>query len=130
MEIKRNMVGWFEVPVENMDRAIRFYETVFDISISKHTMGPLEMGWFPALNDIPGAHGSLVYNKEFYKPSSDSGTLIYFTSQAADLAVELGRVAGAGGKVLQEKKLIAPGIGFMGLFIDSEGNRVAIHSLE
>lgn len=130
MELQRNMVGWFEIAVSDIDRAIKFYETVFDISISKHEMGPLVMGWFPSLDGKPGANGSLVYNEEFYKPSSSEGTLIYFTSQAADLAVELGRVEAAGGKVLQEKKLIAPDIGYMGLFIDSEGNRVAIHSLK
>ncbi len=130
MELQRNMVGWFEIPVNDIDCAIKFYETVFDISISKHEMGPLVMGWFPTLENKPGAQGSLVYNKEFYKPSSTEGTLIYFTSQAADCAVELSRVEKAGGKVLQEKKMIAPDIGYMGLFIDSEGNRVAIHSLK
>lgn len=124
------MVGWFEIPVADMDRAINFYQAVFDINISKHQMGPLLMGWFPALDSKPGAQGSLVFNKEFYNPSKTEGVLIYFTSQAADCAVELGRVEGAGGKVLQEKKLIAPDIGYMGLFIDSEGNRVAIHSLK
>lgn len=130
MELQRNVVGWFEIPVDNMDRAITFYQTVFDISISKHVMGPIEMGWFPALDGKPGAQGSLVYNKEFYATSKKEGVLIYFTSQAANLAVELARIEKAGGKVLQEKKLIAPDIGYMGLFIDSEGNRVAIHSLK
>jgi predicted enzyme related to lactoylglutathione lyase len=130
MELQRNMVGWFEIPVNDMDRAIAFYQTVFDISISKHQMGPLLMGWFPALDNKPGAQGSLVYNKEFYTTSKIEGVLIYFTSQAADCAVELARVEKAGGKVLQEKKLIAPDIGYMGLFIDSEDNRVAIHSLK
>lgn len=130
MELQRNMVGWFEIPVNDMDRAIAFYQTVFEISISKHVVGPIEMGWFPALDTKPGAQGSLVYNKEFYATSDKAGTLIYFTSQAADCAVELARVEKAGGKVLQEKKLITPDIGYMGLFIDSEGNRVAIHSLK
>lgn len=130
MEAKRNMVGWFEIPVNDMDRAIKFYETVFDISISKHQMGPLFMGWFPSLEDKPGAQGSLVYHPGFYKPSENLGVVIYFTSQAGDLAVELSRVEQAGGKVLQPKTLIAEDIGYMALFLDSEGNRVAIHSRE
>ena len=129
MEIKRNMVGWFEIPVENMERAIKFYETIFDIKLSLMKMGLMEMAMFPTIDKLPGAQGTLVYNKEHYKPSTD-GTLIYFTSQAADLSVELSRVEKAGGKVLQEKKQISHDYGYMGLFIDSEGNRLAIHSKE
>ena len=85
------------------------------------------MGWFPfAQNpEARGASGSLVYNPDFYTPSS-SGVLIYFSS--ADLAVELGRVEEAGGAVLREKTLIREDIGYMGLFTDSEGNRIALHS--
>jgi len=130
MEIKRNMVGWFEIPVSEMDRAIRFYETVFDITISKIKIDKLEMAMFPVIDKLPGAQGALVLNKEFYIPSSSDGTLIYFTSQSADCAVELSKVVKAGGKILQEKKMIAPDIGYMGLFIDSEGNRIAIHSVK
>jgi predicted enzyme related to lactoylglutathione lyase len=103
MELQRNMVGWFEIPVNDMDRAIAFYQTVFDISISKHQMGPLLMGWFPALDNKPGAQGSLVYNKEFYTTSKIEGVLIYFTSQAADCAVELARVEKAGVRYFRRK---------------------------
>jgi uncharacterized protein len=126
MEPQRNVVGWFEIPVSNMDRAIKFYETVFDIKISKQDLGDLIMGWFPYA-DIPGSPGSLVHYKDFYKPSTD-GVLIYFTAQSGDLSHELSRVESAGGKVLMQKKLIKEDIGYMGLFIDSEGNRIAIHS--
>jgi predicted enzyme related to lactoylglutathione lyase len=126
MELQRNVVGWFEVPVTDMDRAIKFYETVFDFKIQKQNLGDIIMGWFPYA-DLPGSPGSLVYHKDFYKPSPD-GVLIYFTAQSGDLNNELAKVESAGGKILQQKKLIAEDIGYMGLFIDTEGNRIAIHS--
>ncbi len=126
MDLKRNVVGWFEIPVSNMDRAVKFYETVLDLKLERHNLGELDMAWFPS-GDLPGSPGTLVYHKEFYKPSSD-GVLIYFTSQSGNLNNELNKVEKAGGKILNPKKLIAEDIGYMGLFNDSEGNRIAIHS--
>ena len=121
------MCGWFEIPVSDMDRARKFYEEVFEIKIHIEDFGKTRMGWFPFAEDpeARGASGSLVYNPDFYKPSS-KGVLIYFSS--ADLALELGRVEEAGGTVLREKTLIREDIGYMGLFTDSEGNRIALHS--
>ncbi len=126
MEPQRNVVGWFEIPVTDIDRAIKFYETVLSTKIQKQNLGDLIMGWFP-FADVPGSSGSLVYHKDFYKPSTD-GVLIYFTAQSGDLSTELSKVESAGGKVLMEKKLISEDIGYMGLFTDTEGNRIAIHS--
>jgi uncharacterized protein len=127
MEINHNVVGWFEIPVTDMSRAIRFYETVFGFTIERHRMGEEDMGWFPYVPEGMGAGGSLVYHPEHYKPSAD-GTIVYLTAFSGDLAIELARVEAAGGKVLNEKKLIAEGYGYMGLFLDTEGNRVAVHS--
>ena len=123
--MERNIVGWFEVPVTNMERAKKFYETVFDISIAVHELGDLVMGWFPMDPDKPGATGSLVQHK-MYVPSETHGPLIYFS--CTDLAIELGRVASVGGTLLQGKTEIGGGHGFMGLVKDSEGNRIALHS--
>ena len=123
--MERNMVGWFEVPVTSMERAKKFYETVFAISITVHELGDFIMGWFPMDQDKPGATGSLVQHK-MYTPSETHGPLIYFSCK--DVAVELGRVASAGGSVLQEKTEIGDGHGFMGLIKDTEGNRIALHS--
>lgn len=126
---KNNVFGWVEVPVANMERAIKFYETIFDFKIERHQMGPLDMGWFPYFENGLGAGGSLVYQKEYYKPSTE-GTLVYFTSRSGDLKNELARVEKAGGKVIQPKTLIAEGFGYMAILIDTEGNRVALHSRE
>jgi len=124
-----NVVGWIEIPVTDMDRAINFYENVLDISLSRNQMGPLDMAWFPYVDNSIGSGGSLVCHPEFYKPSSD-GTLVYFTSPSGNIDTELARVESNGGKVLMPRKLIAEGFGYMGLFIDSEGNRVALHCRE
>lgn len=125
--MKNNMVGWFEIPVSNMGRAIAFYEEVFDVTMNHQHMGPLEMAWFPFKEDGSGSPGSLVYHKDFYKPSAD-GVLIYLTAHSGDLENELSKVESAGGKILQHKKQISEEYGFMALIIDSEGNRVALHS--
>jgi uncharacterized protein len=129
MEAANNIVGWIEVPVVNMERAIRFYEDVFAFKMERHILGPLDMAWFPYNQKGMGAAASLVCHTEYYKPSQD-GVLIYYSSQTGDLADELSRVEKAGGKVLMPKTQISPDIGFMALFVDSEGNRVALHSVK
>ncbi len=127
MEVTHNVIGWVEVPVENMERAQKFYETVFGFELSRHQLGPLGMAWFPWVDNSIGSGASLVYHKDFYKPSAD-GVIIYFTAFSGDLSNELSRVEAAGGKVVVEKKQISPEHGYMGVFIDTEGNRIALHS--
>ncbi|CAN5526732.1 VOC family protein [soil metagenome] len=122
-----NMVGWFEIPVTDMDRAIKFYEEVFSINLSRNTMGPLEMAWFPFNEKAIGSSGSLVHHAEHYKPSTD-GVLIYFSSRTGDLEDELAKIEPAGGQILVPKTLIAEDIGYMAVFMDTEGNRIALHS--
>ena len=123
--METNMVGWFEIPVTNMERAKKFYEAVFNISITVHELGDFIMGWFPMAPDKTGATGSLVQHS-MYTPSDTHGPLIYFS--CLDVAQELGRVVPAGGTVLKQKTTIGDGHGFMGLIKDSEGNRIALHS--
>lgn len=125
--MKKVTVGWFEIPVKDMGRAISFYEKVFDCQLNLQDMGEFKMAWFPWDESGKGAGGSLVYHEQFYAISDHAGTLIYFSSE--DCAVELAKVEEAGGTVQIPKRLIAPEIGYMGVFIDSEGNRIAIHSL-
>lgn len=123
----KNVVGWFEIPVADMERAIKFYETVFGFKLERHQMGPLDMAWFPQVQDGIGSMGSLVHNEEFYKPSAD-GTLVYFTSQAGDVNVELGRIEEAGGQIVVPRRQISEEYGYIGVFLDSEGNRIGVHS--
>ena len=120
------MVGWFEIPVTDMDRAKAFYEKVLKVEISLHDMGVLKMGWFPFDPQKSGASGSLVLHPDFYRPSDTHGTLVYFN--CADVKDCLDRVEEAGGKIIQPKTQISEEYGYMGLFRDTEGNRVALHS--
>jgi len=122
--MESNMVGWFEIPVSDMDRAKQFYETVFQVDIAIHDFGGMLMGWFPFDESKPGAAGTLI-KQDTYIPSQE-GTLVYFVSD--DVQNELDRIEAAGGKIYQPKTQISPEYGFMGVFIDSEGNRVALHS--
>ena len=121
-----NPVTWFEIPVNDMERAKAFYEAVFQFEIQLVDFGGLKMGWFPNAGSVSGATGSLMQH-ESYVPSH-SGTLVYFSCQ--DVANELSRVEAAGGKVMHNKTQISPEHGFMAVFEDSEGNRIALHSLE
>ncbi len=121
---KYNTVGWFEIPVNDMNRAKAFYETVFDFEVSIKDFGGLLMGWFPSNGDVYGATGTLIKNDN-YKPS-ENGTLVYFSCN--NLQEELDRVEAAGGKIRQGKTEISPDHGNMAVIIDSEGNRIGLHS--
>ena len=123
--MKDNICGWFEIPVSDMKRAVAFYEAIFKFKMEQHKMGPIEMAWFPYSLDGKNAAGSLVYNKEFYKPSQD-GSLVYLSCE--DGAIQTSRVEKAGGKIVQSKKQISPEHGFMALIADTEGNRIGLHS--
>ncbi|SDB24479.1 hypothetical protein SAMN03097699_0278 [Flavobacteriaceae bacterium MAR_2010_188] len=124
--MKQNMVGWFEIPVDDMERAKNFYEAVFDLEIKLMDFGGLQMGWFPDRGEVRGATGILIKEKS-YKPSKE-GTLIYFSCE--NLQVELDRVKCAAGEILQDKTQISPENGYMAVFIDTEGNRIALHSMK
>lgn len=120
------MVGWFEIPVVDMDRAKTFYEAVFEVQIQVHDMGGTVMGWFPWAEGKPGAAGSLIKNPDWYTPNNTEGVLVYFGS--TDVQIEMDRIASAGGKILKPKTQISPDVGYMALFLDTEGNRIALHS--
>ena len=119
-----NPIGWIEIPVSDMNRAIAFYNSIFEWDISAIEFGGFIMAWFPNDHESYGCSGSLVHHED-YQPSLD-GAVVYFACE--DMSAVLSRVKGAGGKVLQDKKQISPEHGFMGLIIDSEGNRIALHS--
>jgi uncharacterized protein len=121
----KNMVTWFEISVDDMDRAKKFYETVTGKELSKMPV-PEEMGMtmyaFPWTDDGEGAAGALVKSEQS-KPSS-TGTIVYFYSEDCS---ELDRVEAAGGKVLMAKVPVE-GFGFFGFFSDTEGNTVGFFS--
>jgi predicted enzyme related to lactoylglutathione lyase len=125
-----NIAVWFELPVADLDRAHAFYRAVTQQAMHAESMGPdIQMVIFgtKAENtaDCTRVSGALVKHAEM-RPSAD-GTVVYLNG-GADLAGPLSRVEAAGGQVVLPKTSIAPW-GFIALFIDSEGNRVGLHSM-
>jgi len=121
----RNPVGWFEIYVQDMARAKRFYETVLGLALDRLEVDALEMWAFPMAMDAGGASGSLVRAAGI--PSGGNSTLVYF--RGVDCAVEAGRVAAAGGTLVREKFSIGQ-YGFVALAQDTEGNMIGLHSVE
>jgi predicted enzyme related to lactoylglutathione lyase len=119
----RNPVGWFEIYVQDMDRAKAFYEKTLQMTFQRLDAGDLEMWTFPMLPDGPGCPGALVRMPG--KDSGTGGTIIYFT--CADCAVEAARAAENGGKVVKEKFSIGE-YGFIAFVQDTEGNMIGLHS--
>jgi len=119
-----NPVTWFEIPVDDMTRARRFYEHVLRVELEVQDFGNLLMAWFPAEHGAPGATGSLVKG-DSYIPSH-SGSMVYFSVD--DIDATLARVGEAGGRTVSARMGIGE-YGFVGHFEDTEGNRVALHSM-
>lgn len=116
-----NIGTYFEIPVNDMDRAIRFYSQVFDIEFTKEEIHGCEMAFFPFSEEEKGVSGSLAKG-EIYKPSVE-GCLIYLSTDNIDKT--MAKALKAGANELFPKTLV-PNIGFSAEFKDCEGNRVAI----
>lgn len=124
----KNAISWFEIPTQDIERATKFYETIFNISLIPLDVQQLKMRMFPIENPMSGVGGALCYNKEFYKPSTTEGPLIYLNANP-DVQNVLDKVEAAGGKIVVPKTQISPEYGYMAVFVDTEGNRVALHSV-
>jgi predicted enzyme related to lactoylglutathione lyase len=118
-----NPVGWFEIYVQDMNRAKRFYSSVFGAKLEKLDSGDLEMWAFPMSEEGYGASGALV--KMQGVPSGGNSTIVYFTCE--DCAIEVKRVLAAGGNVMKDKFSIGQ-YGFIALVFDTEGNLFGLHS--
>ncbi len=128
MQQQTNVVGWFEIYVQDMSRARKFYETVLDKRMEEAPIGDMEgfqMTFFPWVENAPNAAGALVKAKGV--PSGGNSTMVYFTSE--DCAVEESRVQNAGGKILKAKFPIGQ-YGFCSICQDTEGNAFGIHSMK
>lgn len=123
--MKHNPVNWFEIYVQDMSRARKFYESVFQLKLEKIDSPDTEMWGFPMEMNRFGASGSLV--KMEGVPSGGNSTVIYFI--CTDCAVEAGRVAASGGRIQKEKMSIGQ-YGFIALAFDTEGNMFGLHSMQ
>jgi predicted enzyme related to lactoylglutathione lyase len=122
-----NAISWFEIPTQDITRAQKFYEAIFDIQMIPMDFPNIQMRMFPIENPM-NIGGALVYNADFYKPSSTDGPMIYLNGNP-DVQIVLDRVEAAGGKILVPKTEIAPEHGHMAVFLDTEGNRMALHAI-
>ena len=124
-QVPKNAISWFEISATDITRAKSFYEKVFDTKLHEMSLPTgLKMALFPV--ESGGVGGAISEHAEFYHPSHQ-GSLVYLNANP-DLQEKLDRVEGAGGKVIMPKTQISEEHGFMALFEDSEGNRVAFHS--
>jgi uncharacterized protein len=121
----KNAINWFEIPAKDFARAKKFYETLFGLPVTEMPHPDFKYGMLPA--DMEQGVGGGLVQGEGYQPS-DKGPLIYLNG-GDDLAVPLAKVEKAGGKILLSKTAIGPN-GFMAHFIDTEGNKMALHSMK
>lgn len=125
--IFKNAISWFEIPTIDLDRAQKFYEAIFEIKMISLETPNLKMRMFPIQDPMNGIGGALSYAEGFYKPSATDGPLVYLNANP-DVQTVINRIEKAGGKILVPKTEISPEYGFMAVFLDTEGNRVALHS--
>lgn len=126
MRTFKNAVSWFEIPVRDITRAKAFYEEIFDITMQEMALANnLKMALFPT--EQAGIGGALCEHHEFYHPGSQ-GPLVYLNG-SPDLQTVLKRAERLGAKVLVPKTQISPEYGYMAVFEDCEGNRIALHSI-
>lgn len=123
----QNVISWFEIPATDLDRATKFYEAIFGVTLNHLDLTDIKMRMFP-VEDMNSVSGAVVDSKGFHKPSATDGPLIYLNGNP-DLQNILDRVEAAGGKILVPKSEISPEYGYMAVFIDTEGNRIGLHSV-
>lgn len=121
MTKKSNPVVYFEIPVIDIDRAIKFYKAVFNFDFDKETIDNNEMALFPFVEINAGISGALAKG-EIYKPTKD-GVVIYFKTENIDETIK--SAVSNGGKILYPKT--DNGIGLVAEFEDTEGNRIALY---
>ena len=102
----KNAISWFEIPTRDLDRAVKFYETIFNTTLVPMDNDHIKMRMFPVEDPMTGIGGALVYNESFYKPSATDGPLVYLNGNP-DVQNILDKVEAAGGKIEVPKTVIS-----------------------
>jgi predicted enzyme related to lactoylglutathione lyase len=118
----KNQIVWCDIPINDLDRAIKFYSAVLGHAVSKESHGEINFGLLPHTD---GSVGGCLVKTEDTKPSAN-GPLIYLNCEDR-LDAAVATIEKNGGKVLKPKHQIGP-YGFCAVILDSEGNRIALHS--
>jgi hypothetical protein len=119
---KKDFVSWFEIPAIDFDQAVHFYNHIFEVEMQQNKTATNAMAFFPVSTGIGGAliagPGSVP---------SNTGPLIYLNA-GNDLNDVLNKVEEAGGHIVMPKTIISKEDGYFAIFIDSQGNKLALHS--
>jgi predicted enzyme related to lactoylglutathione lyase len=121
----KNAINWFEIPVKNFAKAKAFYETILGAPVTEMPHPQFKYGMLPA--DMQNGVGGAIVEGEGFEPST-AGALIYLNG-GDDLSIPLAKVEKAGGKILMPKTSLGPN-GFMAHLLDTEGNKIALHSMQ
>lgn len=121
----QNLINWFEIPAKDFKRAVSFYKAILEVEVHEMEMFGTKMGLFPT--DGKNVSGAIVQGDD-YTPSTD-GVLAYLNG-GKDLQNVLNKVEKNSGKVIVPKTQISPEMGYFGMFIDTEGNKMAVHSIQ
>ena len=123
----KSAISWFEIPSKDLERATKFYQKIFGVSLIPMDLPNIKMRMFPIEDQMMGIGGAVVRSDGFHNPSVTDGPLIYLNGNP-DVQKILDKVEAAGGSILVPKTEISPEYGFMAVIIDTEGNRIGLHS--
>ena len=124
MSAQQNVAVWFEIPAANFERAVGFYEKVFETKLTRDKYESSDLAIFPYEGT---SNSGCIMKAEGYKPARE-GSIVYL-SAGKDLAGPLARAAANGGSVAIPKTALPEDMGYFAQFIDTEGNRVGLHSM-
>ena len=124
----KSAISWFEIPATDLDRATTFYESLFEVTLVPMDMPQMRMRVFPVADMMNDISGAIVDSGGFHAPSEHAGVLIYLNANP-DVQLVLDKVEAAGGKIFLPKTEISPEHGYMAVIIDTEGNRIGMHSM-
>lgn len=124
----KSAVSWFEIPATDLDRATKFYETIMGVELIKMDFPQMKMRLFPVADMMNDIGGALVDSGGFHTPSDSAGVLLYLNGNP-DVQQVLDKVEAAGGRIFLPKTEISPEYGYMAVIIDTEGNRIGLHSV-
>jgi predicted enzyme related to lactoylglutathione lyase len=119
---KKNFISWFEIPATNFQQAVIFYNHIFGIDMETTFNDDSAMAYFPVTNGVGGA-----ITTGFSNETSSAGPLLYLNG-SEDLNNVLNKVEAAGGRIIMQKTLISKDMGYFAIFIDSQGNKLALYS--
>jgi predicted enzyme related to lactoylglutathione lyase len=120
----KHLINWVEIPATDINRAVSFYSTILSAEMQQMEMGGNTYAFFPTVDRFNT--GALVQG-EYYKPAAD-GITVYLDG-GSDLNNILSKVNAAGGQVIMEKMFLSPEAGHIGIFIDSEGNKIGLQHM-